>query len=154
MVGLALKFLRVADSHGRAPDDLARYREILPAILRQNFGTGLSSAGLGIVKGVDLQSRAVMHAAMPWWSLPETMRAAVEVARLKETEEQGPWLNILGQCFNAFVQHYVRRDSDLMAVQTIGPDGQPIDSIPATPDVDPAYHTGLSLLDVLEYPEV
>ena len=150
-VGLALKFLRVAEAKGFTSEETDRFCMVLPLIFKQAFETGFSPAGKGIVKGVDLVSREIMHPAMPWWSLPETMRAALEVVRLLKKSERAIWLNMAGQCFNALVQCYVRRDCDLMAVQTIGPDGHPIDSIPATPDVDPAYHTGLSLLDVLGY---
>ncbi len=37
-----------------------------------------------------------------------------------------------------------------MAIQTLRPDGNPSRTIPATPDADPGYHTGLSLLDCIE----
>jgi hypothetical protein len=36
-----------------------------------------------------------------------------------------------------------------MAVQTLDKNGQPVDIIPATPDADPGYHTGLSIIDFL-----
>ena len=36
-----------------------------------------------------------------------------------------------------------------MAIQTRCKDGSVSDSIPATADADPGYHTGLSLLDVI-----
>ena len=37
-----------------------------------------------------------------------------------------------------------------MAYQTIDRTGKPVDVIPATPDADPGYHTGLSLIDMLD----
>ena len=37
-----------------------------------------------------------------------------------------------------------------MAVQTVDEEGRPVDVIPATPDADPGYHTGLSIIDFLE----
>ena len=37
-----------------------------------------------------------------------------------------------------------------MAYQTVALDGNPVDIIPATPDADPGYHTGLSLIDMLD----
>ncbi len=36
-----------------------------------------------------------------------------------------------------------------MAVQSRDAKGQSIATIPATPDADPGYHTGLSIIDVL-----
>jgi len=38
-----------------------------------------------------------------------------------------------------------------MAYQTIGADGRPVATIPATPDADPGYHTGLSIIDYLDW---
>ena len=88
---------------------------------------------------------------MPWWSLPETMRASVLC--WQSTAEEGlrsRALAIFAACHNAFTQHYIRPDIHLMAVQTRAEDGTVSEAIPATADADPGYHTGLSLLDVVE----
>ena len=37
-----------------------------------------------------------------------------------------------------------------MAVQTRSGAGHPVPVIPATADADPGYHTGLSMIDVLD----
>ncbi len=37
-----------------------------------------------------------------------------------------------------------------MAYQTVNAQGDPVDVIPATSDADPAYHTGLSIIDFIE----
>ena len=36
-----------------------------------------------------------------------------------------------------------------MAYQTRNASGEPTDVIPATPDADPGYHTGLAIIDFL-----
>ena len=36
------------------------------------------------------------------------------------------------------------------AAQTLDADGRCVDRVPATPDADPGYHTGLSLIDCLQ----
>ena len=43
----------------------------------------------------------------------------------------------------------MNRKAHLMAYQTVDANGQPADVIPATPDADPGYHTGLSIIDYL-----
>ena len=63
---------------------------------------------------------------MPWWSLPETIRAALAAWRVAEDDRvRRECLAILAQAHNAFVTHYVRPRTHLMAVkvQGIGPGG-------------------------------
>jgi mannose/cellobiose epimerase-like protein (N-acyl-D-glucosamine 2-epimerase family) len=170
-VGLSMKLLRVAEQRGVinhvAPARLAGYRAILPEVLARNFANGFSAGGIGIVKAVNLLTREIIHTDMPWWSLPETMRAAAEVGRvisttgamrLREAEKHASPLRVeawhpteIGRlCANAFAAGYVRPEVHLMAYQTLGADGRPVDAIPGMPDADPGYHTGLSLIDCLD----
>ena len=86
---------------------------------------------------------------MPWWNLPETLRAAVEAMQVTTGPQQAAMAAIAAHSCNAFFQHFVRRDLGLMASQTLDADGHVIDVIPATPDADPGYHTGLSLIDAV-----
>ena len=85
-VGLTLKLLRTAEQLDRLTDvagpRLHRYRNVLPDVLERNFANGFHPNGLGIAKGVDLLTRDVIHSDMPWWSLPETIRAALEALSL------------------------------------------------------------------------
>ncbi|MBT4500644.1 MAG: N-acyl-D-glucosamine 2-epimerase, partial [Gemmatimonadetes bacterium] len=60
------------------------------------------------------------------------------------------FLRVLSACHNAFVRHFLRPDLHLMAVQTRNERGDIIPVIPATADADPGYHTGLSIIDVLD----
>ena len=63
---------------------------------------------------------------------------------------------MLSGTFNCFdlwrptVSHYIKPGLNLMAIQTLNKNGHPVDVIPATPDADPDYHTGLSIIDYLE----
>jgi len=87
---------------------------------------------------------------MPWWSLPETMRAALRCYTIAADETARNYcLSVFSKCHNAFVANYIRPEFDLMAIQTLSKDGKTIDKIPAVPDADPGYHTGLCLIDVL-----
>ena len=56
---------------------------------------------------------------------------------------------IIAQCHNAFVEHYLRPAVHLMAVKLRDREGRVSALVPAYPDADPAYHTALSLMDVL-----
>ena len=153
-VGLALKFLSVVQDR-LAPREgevelVAGYQRLLPLVLKQNFANGFSPRGFGMVKAFDLLGRKPINDQMPWWPLPETIRAAAGAMRVAPPEQRGEYAGIAAACSNAFLAHYVRPELGLMAYQTLGPDGKPVDVIPATPDADPGYHTGLSIIDALE----
>ncbi len=153
-VGFALKFLTTCQRHGLlddiAPGRLEDYYRILPAMLERNFANGFSPSGVGIVKAYDLLTRRPLRQDCPWWSLPETMRAALFAARVVKSDRRDKYIEIAAKCSNAFLGRYVRPELHLMAYQTLDRDGQPMATIPATPDADPGYHTGLSIIDYLD----
>lgn len=140
--GLSLKLLRVGEV------TRADLRHRLVRVLKTNFALGFATSGIGIVKAVDLATRTPMNTDMPWWSLPETMRAAMEALHASPEDRQLP--DIARRCSNAFMRYYVRPDRWLCANQTLDATGAPAARIPATPDIDPGYHTGLSLIDCLD----
>jgi len=87
---------------------------------------------------------------MPWWNLPETMRAAIfAAAAAPSLRTRRVCLDVARKCSNAFLAHYVNPRVHGMAYQTRNAAGRPVHTIPATPDLDPGYHTGLSLIDFL-----
>jgi len=153
-VGLALKLLGAGEKQGTlesvSADRINTYTEVLPAMLERNFANGFAPAGAGIVKAFDLASRRPLRSDMPWWSLPETMRAALGACRVVPADRRPRLVEIARKCSNAFLGNFVRRDLHLMAYQTIDSEAKPIKVIPATPDADPGYHTGLSVIDYLD----
>ncbi|MEW6752170.1 MAG: AGE family epimerase/isomerase, partial [Candidatus Latescibacterota bacterium] len=150
LAGLSLRFTGILRRGDLAPcsrlAELAVVERVMPPLARHVFALGFRPAQGGICKSVDLVSRRPQNTDMPWWSLPEAMRAAALCWRVSGDPEH---LRILSACHNAFVRHYVRPDLHLMAVQTRNGRGEPVPVIPATADADPGYHTGLSLIDVL-----
>lgn len=78
---------------------------------------------------------------------PETIRAAAEVYEFTGDEEA---LDILQNCADAFLNNYINPDVHHMAYQTRNANGEVVKVIPATPDADPGYHTGLSLIDAIK----
>ena len=154
-VGLTLKFTKIAkqtkSADGPQLDNIKTIEELMPKILAANFTNGFDEKAGGICKLFDLLSRKAVNTDMPWWSLPETMRAALECLSVAGTESlRQSCLDIAADCHNAFIKYYVKPEVNLMAVQTRAKDGSVVDIIPATPDADPGYHTGLSLIDCIE----
>jgi len=150
-VGFASKFLlAAAPSAANTPayrDALQRCRLALPGLLRNMFDLGFNKEVGGIAVRVDLATRRPASPNMPWWPLPETMRAAALVAVLFP-ENADLALRIFRLCHEAFAR-YINPAVGHMAYQTRGADGKPIAVIPAVPDADPGYHTGLSMIDAL-----
>jgi mannose/cellobiose epimerase-like protein (N-acyl-D-glucosamine 2-epimerase family) len=154
-VGLFLKFSRAVGRYGGATpaqqDALRGIERLMPAILARAFANGFRLEVGGIGKTVDLLTRRPVDDTMPWWSLPEAIRAALAAWRVAESDEsRRTCLETLARSHNAFVTHYVRPRIHLMAVKVRDGSGQVVDSVPAYPDADPGYHTALSLMDALE----
>lgn len=153
-IGLALKVLfqfknRAANTPSEN-DLVKRCEEILPEIFMTNFNLGYNKNG-GIFKAVDLISKKPLNTDMPWWSLPETIRAAAELLVFSpESNHKENITEALCKCSDAFFKNYVNPKINLMAYQTLDVDGRPVAVIPATPDADPGYHTGLSIIDFLQ----
>ncbi|WOO41541.1 hypothetical protein [Rubellicoccus peritrichatus] len=152
-VGLSLKFIHCCE--GTLGDcfqsELDGFRAVLPKILLANFKGGWNPSGMGIYQSIDLLSGLSFYSQMPWWNLPETIRAAVGCAKIVPDEERRGFLEIARLCSNAFLMHYVQAPPYLLSIQALDADGDPDRSIPAVPDLDPCYHTGLSLIDAMRY---
>ena len=121
-------------------------RKFYARFMKHLFAIGYAPQAGGIIKSYDLVSRSAVNTDMPWWSLPETVRAA---ALGTEFTGDKSLLEIAEKCLAAFFDNYVRPEIDMMAIQTRNFRGEVVPVIPATPDADPGYHTNLSLIDAL-----
>ncbi|MCQ1834115.1 AGE family epimerase/isomerase [Neorhizobium galegae] len=130
-VGFALDYLDdTAD-----PALIDKLERILVSSFRKGF------VGPGITLTVSIETGEAQSPYCPWWSLPETIRsAALAHERTGSAESLGVWKT----AHAAFFERYWRGTPPI-AYQTMTKDG-PVDFVPATPDLDPGYHTGLSLL--------
>ncbi|MCK5849925.1 MAG: AGE family epimerase/isomerase [Kiritimatiellae bacterium] len=153
-VGLGLRFLNVI----RDRSDLSKEQKalidrcdtLLPDILLHTFDLGYNGKAGGICKTFALNRRVPCNSDMPWWNLPETMRAAMFCYNvLKDDGKKAACLDVIMRCSNAFLGNFVNPEVHSMAYQTLDDTGKPIKVIPATPDLDPGYHTGLSIIDFL-----
>lgn len=136
--GHAIEFVGFALEHPPAACDPG-LRRVLGRILAASFAAGFD--GRGIALSVSVPDGRVLSTFRPWWSLPETIRAA---ALLFEHTRDTAVLDIWQAADAAFFRHYWRGEPPV-AFQTLNDSG-PVDHVPATPDLDPGYHTGLSLL--------
>jgi mannose/cellobiose epimerase-like protein (N-acyl-D-glucosamine 2-epimerase family) len=147
-VGLALKcILQMTNDKAETTVFLAKYRQILPPLFKHCYKLGFAPGPGGIIKAFDLRRRAPINTDMPWWSLPETIRAAAELFKFSGDTQA---LGILKECAEAFFAKYLNPAVHNMAYQTRNAAGKVVDIVPATPDADPGYHTGLSLIDAMK----
>lgn len=147
-IGLSLKCILQMRSD-KSPETLAfleKCRQHLPPLFKHCYNIGFAPDAGGIIKAFDLRGREPINTDMPWWSLPETIRAAAEIF---EFTQDGEALDILCRCANSFFDNYLNPAVHSMAYQTRNAEGKVVEVIPATPDADPGYHTGLSLIDAI-----
>ena len=147
-VGLAAKCLLLMRRNGTHTGLLKRSEKLLPGIFRHIFDLGLQKAG-EIMKCFDLISRQAVNSDMPWWSLPELIRAGMELIALFPGNSNGI-KDRVDLAAEAFENGFLRAGSNCFACQTRDVSGNVVNVIPAVPDADPGYHTNLSLMDAAE----
>jgi hypothetical protein len=116
--------------------------ERLERTLIASFDKGFIDPGITLT--VSVATGEPQSAHCPWWSLPETIRAAALAHRRTGSRDS---LRVWQAAHAAFFTHYWRGTPPI-AYQTMTRAG-PVDFVPATPDLDPGYHTGLSLLSAI-----
>jgi mannose/cellobiose epimerase-like protein (N-acyl-D-glucosamine 2-epimerase family) len=148
-VGLAAKTLLAMEGLANADALKVDCADAFPGILTHTFALGFNEEAGGICKGYDLAARNLLNSDMPWWSLPETLRACALTLALYPELDAAPITAIFEKAHAAFVGRFLNPAVANMAYQTRDASGNPVPTIPAVPDADPGYHTGLSLLDVV-----
>lgn len=146
-IGLAQRFLFILEKARRPQDQelLKRCREFFPKLLADTFAVGFSAGAQGVIKSYDLIAKKAINSDMPWWSLPETIRAAAENEIFCNTDQS----EIIRLCSKALWEKFSVPEYGYFAWQTRNADGIPSTAIPAVPDLDPGYHTNLALLDTI-----
>ena len=147
-VGLAGKCLLLMRRLGKHAALIEECREVLPELFRHIFDFGFQPEAGGIVKSFDLVSRRPVNSDMPWWSLPETMRAGAEMIALYPERAAGIGERVEA-ARRAFLDGFIASGTHGFACQTRDASGRPVEVVPAVPDADPGYHTNLSLMDFL-----
>jgi hypothetical protein len=141
-VGHGIEFCGFAFEHlTECPEDPRI--EPLGAILRRSLETGLQ--GPGIALSLSSKTGHANSPYYPWWQMPEAIRATALGYKLIGDESL---INLWQKADAAFFGNYWQPERGF-AYQT-RTTGGPIDFVPATPDLDPGYHTGLSLLSAIQ----
>jgi mannose/cellobiose epimerase-like protein (N-acyl-D-glucosamine 2-epimerase family) len=151
--GLAARFLLRAAGRPDTPAEVVelanRCRVALPEIFLRAFANGFQPVAGGICKTFDLIARTPVNDDNPWWPLPETMRAAALLLRLApDHPRRAELVAAAAACAYALFGPF-RSPIPGLFLQTRDAHGRPSSAIPATPDADPGYHTGLCLIDML-----
>ena len=115
----------------------------LAEILINSFEAGFIEPGIALSVSVDNQE--VLNPHCPWWSLPETICAA---SQLYSHCQDQRILDIWQRADEAFFNSYWREEAGVAYQNRCG--AAPVSDVPATPDLDPGYHTCLSLLTSME----
>ena len=137
-VGHIIEFCGFAFDHLLAKPNDARLQKIGLA-LATSLEYGLQGPGIALY--LSARTGQAVSPYYPWWPLPEAIRACALGLHLGlEAGLADYWR----QADQAFFTHYWQPEKGY-AFQTRDRSG-PVDFVPATPDLDPAYHTGLSLL--------
>ncbi|WP_367716041.1 hypothetical protein AB2N04_17985 [Nitratireductor sp. GISD-1A_MAKvit] len=144
-VGHGIEFAGFALDHAQVRDDSGLV-SLLERILIASFQASFEQTGLHLA--VSVSSGEKLSPFRPWWSLPETIRTAALAHHLTASREA---LSVWQRADAAFFNHYWRGHPPI-AYQTRTSVG-PTDYVPATPDLDPGYHTGLSLLAAIHVAE-
>lgn len=150
-VGLTLKLTDIIRKKSNVSQILlnrvGEIESVMYEILKCNFYQAFSDKG-GICKQYDLGNRKPYNTDMPWWSLPETIRAATYCMMIVDDEaSKSDCQKIIDLCNESFINKYVVNDLCCFQYQTLNCLGEPSNVIPATPDLDPGYHTGICLID-------
>lgn len=154
-LGLAAIYAMEQDGTGLTPERkrlFQRAKLLMPSMLMSAMALGFNAEHEGMVKAVNNHTGEIIDFTMPWWNLPETMRAALFSAFIAEDANiRQNCLAILEKCHNAYFQRYLNHENMLFPYQTrCGRTGKILDIAPSVPEGDPLYHSNLCFLDILK----
>ena len=149
-VGLALQFFRRTAAASRDPASTAAMIGILRDLAFRYHDIGRAPHG-GIVGSLDAETGHVLRGDCPWWSSFEAVRTFAELCAAESGEEgKRRCVDRMGSYLDCVEAVYLKPSSIGIPVQTVSFSGAVLPVIPATPDIDAGYHTGMPLLDVYE----
>ncbi len=139
VVGMGLELLR---KYGNTIGDSQAIQEKLKTLGLEVFEKAQTPSQT-IAQSLDPKTGKLTGNTSPWWSSFETVRALAEIYALEKTDVV---LQKLIKHFDAIKVNYLQT-STRIPIQTVDYNGNPVDSIPATPDIDPGFHTCLPLYE-------
>jgi Neutral/alkaline non-lysosomal ceramidase, N-terminal len=153
IAGMGLQFLRMADELKLSDSD----RDVVRTLREQLIQMAVTYDRLGraphhgIYRTIYTDTAEPCDAVCPWWSSFEAVRTFAEASNACPDEDTARhYENIAGEYLEAAVRLYITPACEGIPVQTVDAEGRFLPIIPATPDIDPGFHTGLPLLDAYE----
>lgn len=142
-VGHGIEFCGFAFEHllHVRPDDPCIKQ--LVSILVSSLEVGLQGPGIALY--LSAKTGKAISPYYPWWPMPEAIRACALGWQLTNDDRL---LRLWKHADEVFFKNYWQAENGY-AYQTRTIVG-PVDFVPATPDLDPGYHTGLSLLSAIK----
>ena len=139
------------DGAGR-PTLFERAKRELPRILAMAFDGAYDRAHGGMYQSLDPVTGGVISSDLPWWCMPETMRAAARCAAVASgPEERRPFLEIFATVSNDYLGRFLNPRMGLFPFRTRdGETGGVKNFMPVVPEADPLYHTNLAVIDLLQ----
>lgn len=135
-IGHAIEFCGFALEHLIYNENDTRIKKI-NSILQRSLEIGLQGPGIALYLSAETGEATSPY--FPWWPMPEATRACALSCYLGAGEDN---FDLWRRADNAFFSKYWLPDKGY-AFQTRNING-PTDYVPATPDLDPGYHTCLS----------
>jgi hypothetical protein len=153
VVGLSLQFVRHASASSGSSlfeDSCADTIETLRSLASHYGRIGRAPHG-GIVRSLDAESLQVINGNCPWWSSFEAVRTFAELLAIaRDDAERDSSIDQIASYIDCIERVYLEPSSIGVPVQTVDLSGVVVPIIPATPDIDPGYHTGIPLIDAYE----
>lgn len=150
-VALASKCLIRMQKKPEHKETLARCLKIFPPLLVHQFELGFNPMAGGICRRFNLKTRKALSPNMPHWCLPAAMRAAALLIALDgKSKYRAALEKIIILASNAFAGKYLSPAVGMLAYPVRTADGKVANIVLETPDVDPAFYTGLSMIDVIK----
>ena len=153
IIGMGLQFLRSIPSCKCESEDLIfmdHWRQRCRQLADNHLEIGVSGLGT-IYLSVQVEDGLPVNPVSPWWSSFEAVRTCSELLALAESDEERVrrFAQVSG-FMKAIRKVYLSQSGVGIPVQTVDEQGSVISMIPATPDIDPGYHTGIPLFDAYE----
>ena len=153
IAGMGLQFLRLLERAQLNPDDrkeVAAFRVQLIELAVTYDSLGRAPHH-GIYRSVFVDTGEVCDDVCPWWSSFEAVRTFFEASKASVDETVARRCEALAVDYlETAVRLYIRPSRAGIPIQTVDAAGRYVPVIPATPDIDPGFHTGLPLLDAYE----
>ncbi|HUX22537.1 MAG TPA: hypothetical protein VMW69_14960 [Spirochaetia bacterium] len=128
----------------------AAKRELL-RILLTAYDTGYDHKHGGMLQAINPLNGDVLNNDLPWWCLPEAMRAALYAYEAaEEAELRTRFLVIFTTASNDYFSYYPNPAAGLFPFRTrSGDTGEVRNFMPVVPEADPLYHSNISFIDML-----